>query len=112
MNTRDYEALFILKSAGTDQDIEKAATQLEEPIKKLGGGISRAQSMGKRKLAFRIAKQAEGFYHLVRFTAPTERVRELDKIFRLNERIVRFVIVTGDEVAAELPEIASTTARS
>lgn len=112
MNTGDYEALFILKSAGTDQDIEKAAAQLEDPIKKVGGGISRSQSWGKRKLAFRIAKQAEGVYHLVRFTAPTERVRELDKIFRLNDRIVRFVILTGDEVSAELPEMASATARS
>ncbi len=106
MITRDYEALFILKSAGTDQEIAQAATQLEDPIKKLGGKIERALSLGRRRLAFRIERQGEGIYHVVRFNAPTERLGELDRVYRLNERVVRFIILNGEEVPST---VAATT---
>ena len=73
-----------------------------EPIKKLGGRIDSSQGWGRRKLAFRIAKQTEGYYHLMRFTAPTDRVAEMKRLFSLNEAIVRFVILSenGAEVLA------------
>ena len=98
--TRDYEALIILKAAGTEQEIAKHAAQLEDQVKKLGGGIERSQSMGRRKLAFRIARQTEGHYYLLRFRAPTEQVGELERLFRLNESIVRFIILSAEEAAA------------
>ena len=95
---RGYEALIILKAAGTEQDLARHAASLEEPIKKVGGTIDSAQSMGRRKLAFRISRQTEGHYYLVRFQAPTEQVSEVERLFRLNEVIVRFMILSADEV--------------
>ena len=97
---RNYEALVILKAAGTEQDLAKAAGHLEEPIKKLGGSIESSQSMGRRKLAFRIARQIEGHYYLLRFRAPAEQVKELERQFRLNETVVRFIILSADETGA------------
>ena len=101
----NYEALFILRSAGTEQEIARSASALEEPIKKLGGRIEQSQSMGRRRLAFRILKQAEGHYHLMRFSAPTDQLRELERQFRLNEGIVRFMILNADEI----PVMAAAT---
>ena len=95
--TRDYEALVILKAAGTEQEIARAAAALEEPIKKLGGKMGNAQSLGRRRLAFRIARQTEGHYYILRFQAPTEQLAELERIFRLNESVVRFMILSTDE---------------
>lgn len=108
--TRGYEALFILKTAGTEQELARAAAQLEEPIKKAGGTIELAQSMGRRRLAYRISRQAEGHYHLVRFQAPTARIGELERLFRLNEAIVRFIILSADETptAVGAPQPAAT----
>jgi small subunit ribosomal protein S6 len=103
MITKDYEALFILKTTGTEQEIAQAASSLEDPIKKAGGRIDRAQTLGRRRLAFRIARQGEGVYHVLRFWAPTESVSELDRVFRLNERIVRFIILDGEEVPVGPP---------
>ncbi len=94
---RDYESLVILKSAGTEQDLARHAAQLEELVKKVGGGVEKSQSMGRRKLAFRILRQSEGHYYLLRFRAPTAQVGELERLFRLNESIVRFIILNGDE---------------
>ena len=99
VTTRPYEALVIFKGGGTEQEIARQAAQLEEPIKKIGGRVETTQSLGRRKLAFRIAKQTEGHYHLLRFQAPTEQIRELERFFRLNEAVVRFVILSADEIA-------------
>lgn len=116
--TRDYEALVILKSAGTEQEIARHAAQLEELIKKLGGRLDTSQNMGRRRLAFRISRQTEGFYYLLRFHAPTERVVELERLFRLNETIIRFIILNASEVgspaasarpAAAAPSVAAAS---
>jgi small subunit ribosomal protein S6 len=101
MLTRRYEALFILKSAGTEQELSRFAAQLEDPIRKVGGRVEHAQSLGRRRLAFRIARHSEGHYHLMRFWAPTAQVSELERLFRLNEGIVRFLILSAEEVAVE-----------
>ena len=100
MITRPYESLVILKAAGTDQDVARAVAQLEDPIKKLGGRLTSSQSMGRRRLAFRIARQTEGHYYLLKFQLATQHVGELGRLFRLNETIVRFVILSIDEEAA------------
>lgn len=103
MITRDYEALVILKTAGTEPEIVKHAAGLEEQIRKAGGTVETSQSMGRRRLAFRILRQAEGYYHLLRFQAPTERIGELERTFRLNDTVVRFMILSADEVAVPAP---------
>ena len=110
MPLREYEALIILKAGGAEQDVAQHAARLEEPIKKIGGRIENLQPMGRRRLAFRIARQTEGYYYLVRFHAPTEPIAELDRLFRLNEMIVRFIILTEEELAP-LPQ-ATAAART
>ena len=100
--TRGYEALVILK-AGSEQEIARNVAQLEDPIKKVGGRLENSQSMGRRKLAFRIARHMEGHYYLLRFNAPTGQIVELERLFHLNEAMVRFMILSADEVAPSAP---------
>ena len=111
MRTRDYEALIILKSAGTDQELAQSAVALEEPIRKLGGQVESSQALGRRRLAFRISRQVEGYYHLLRFRAPTDRLDELKRLYRLDETIVRFMITAPDDHAARPQAAASPTPR-
>ena len=98
MRTGTYEALVILKTAGTEHDVAKRAADLEEPIKKVGGTVTTSQTIGRRRLAFRIARQAEGHYHLLRFSMPATRLAEIERLFRLNETIVRFMILNAEEL--------------
>ena len=100
---RGYEALIILKTGGTEPEIARLAAQIEEPIRKVGGHPEVNQSMGRRKLAYRIARQSEGYYYLLRFQAPSERIVELERLLRLNGAIVRFMIITQDEALPLTP---------
>ncbi len=108
--TREYEALVIFKTAGTEQDVARHAAQLEEQIKKIGGTLSTSQSLGRRRLAFRISRQTEGIYHVFRFQAPTERIAELERLFRLSETLVRFIILSAEEIGVPAPRPAPATA--
>lgn len=117
--TRGYEALVILKATGTEQDLAREASRLEDPIKKVGGRVETARPMGRRKLAFKIARHTEGSYHLLRFQAPPEQIGEVERIFRLNEAIVRFMILNAEAERVEprqpggsLPQPATSQPRS
>jgi len=91
--SRAYEALTILKAAGTDAELVLAVKQAEDPIQKLGGHIDSSASWGRRRLAYRIAHQQEGVYHLIQFHLEPQRLDELKRALRLNEHIVRFLIL-------------------
>ncbi len=106
MTTKEYESLVILRAAGTEQELARHVAQLEEQVKKLGGSISNSQSMGRRKLAFRIGRQTEGYYYLLKFRSPGDRIGELDRVFRLNETIIRFMILSEDDGSTTVPRVA------
>ena len=108
--SRDYESLVIFKASGTEQELAQQAARVEEQIKKLGGRVESVQGMGRRRLAFRIARQTEGYYYVFRFHAPTEQVAELERLLRLNETIVRFMILSEDELVPAAPPPASQDA--
>jgi small subunit ribosomal protein S6 len=112
MTTRAYEALLILKAAGTEQEIAKHVTDLEALVQKVGGKIETTQGLGRRKLAFRILRQVEGNYHLLRFQAPTESVTELERLFRLQDAVVRFMILGEDDVSTSSISTRSVAPRS
>lgn len=104
MMSRDYEALVIFKTVGGEQDLARHASELEEQIKRVGGRTESSQNLGRRRLAFRILRQSEGYYQVLRFHAPTEQVVELERLFRLNDAIVRFMIVNAQELPVAAPQ--------
>lgn len=106
MITREYEALVIVKSGGTDEELAREAAEIDALVKKVGGTIENAQQMGRRRLAFAIARHTEGHYYLLRFRAPTGQIAELERLLRLQDGIVRFMILTEEELGP-LPAAAA-----
>jgi small subunit ribosomal protein S6 len=104
---RDYEALVIVKALGTDADVAQAVAQAEEPIKKLGGRVTASKPLGRRRLAYRIGRQQEGYYQLFDFQMDPLQVDELKRLLRLNETVVRFLVLNrADQKPGEaLPNV-------
>ena len=93
---RPYEALVIVKATGTDAEVAQFVTQAEDVIKKASAAIDASRPLGRRRLAYRIGRQNEGFYQLIEFRIDPLQVDELKRLLRLNESIVRFLILTRD----------------
>ncbi len=86
-----YETLIIFDPRPTDEDIAALLTKLQETLKSLGGEVGKAESWGKRRLAYEIRKQREGTYAVIEYKAEPAVVKEYERQLKLNEQVLRFL---------------------
>ena len=91
---RKYETIFILNPSLDDETVKANIEKFKGVIENGGGTVENVDFWGKRKLAYEIAKVNEGYYTLVNFTASPELPRELDRIFRITDGVIRHIIVS------------------
>jgi small subunit ribosomal protein S6 len=89
---RKYEIMYIIR---TDIEEEKTQSTIEkfQNIINNGGEITKNNVMGKRKLAYEINKFRDGIYVLVHFNATPAVVAELDRVLKISDEIIRYMIV-------------------
>jgi len=100
---RNYENLVIVKPTLTAEEIKANIAAIEEVITSNGGEIAATSSMGMKKLAYPINKNERGYYHVIYFTIAPAAISEIERRFRINEELLRFVTIKYDtkrEVAA------------
>ena len=100
---RNYENLVIVKPTLTAEEIQNSIKAIEEVITSNGGEIATTNSMGMRKLAYPINKNERGYYHVIYSTIAPSAITEIERRFRLNEELIRFVTIkydTNREIAA------------
>ena len=93
---RHYETMFIVKATLTEEEIQAQINTVKENIEKNGGTIASVDDMGIKTLAYEIQKQKRGYYYVIYFTAPTESIKELERNYKVNEDIVRFIFVKSE----------------
>lgn len=93
---RKYETIFILQPTLDEEAVKANIEKFKGVIENGGGVIESVDFWGKRKLAYEINKVSEGFYTLINFNADAELPKELDRIFRINDTVVRHIIVNNE----------------
>lgn len=86
-----YEILVIFDPRPTDEDVAALLIKLQENLKTLGAEVGKAESWGKRRLAYDIRKQREGTYAVVECSAVPAVIKEFERQLGLNEQILRFL---------------------
>jgi len=114
---RHYENLVIVKPTLTEEEINNIIASVEEVITSNGGEITARDAMGMRKLAYPIEKNPRGYFHVVYYTIEPSAIAEIERRFRINESLLRFVTIKYDskrEVKAwhELVEKANKPAKT
>ena len=95
---RSYELMFVVIPTVTDEDLDKLVAQMEGAVSAAGGEVTSTDRMGKRKLAYRIARFEEGIYILLRIQGTGEMIKELERRLKVTDSVIRFVTVRVDEV--------------
>ena len=90
-NLYPYEMLVIFDPRPTDEDVAALLVKLQENLKTLGAEVSKAESWGKRRLAYDIRKQREGTYAVIECSATPSTVKEFERQLGLNEQVLRFL---------------------
>lgn len=94
---RTYEQLFIVNTAAEETAIDALVEQLSGLIKSSGGNLDKTDKWGVRKLAYRVARQTEGYYVLLAFSCGAQTVRELERRLRVADIVLKFITVRMDE---------------
>lgn len=93
---RDYEIMLILPPDLEEEAASSATERVRSYVTSRGGEIHSFELWGRRRLAYRIERYQEGVYHVGRFSLAPEQAVELDRSLRLNEQILRHLIVRID----------------
>ena len=88
-----YELLYILNNELADEAREQVIEKLNAVVTGNGGTVDQVDKWGTRRLAYPINYKNEGFYVLVNFTAPATLPDELERVMRITDSVVRFMIV-------------------
>ncbi len=94
---RVYEVMYIAVPETADEDITKLNEAIQQQIEREGGTVVKTEVMGKRKLAYPIKKKTEGHYTLFEIEGSGQEIAELERRFRVNDTVIRFVTVRVDE---------------
>lgn len=92
-----YEMMFIVKATIDEAKVNEVAENLKSVITSMKGEITDSKDLGQKKLAYPIKKEVTGFYFVVNFNANNEIVAELDRKARIDESVIRHMIIRLDE---------------
>ena len=92
-----YELLFFVAPTISDEDRVAVMKRIETTIAEGAGKVDNVDEWGKRKLAYEINGLTDGDYTLVNFHADPQNVAELDRVLRINDAMVRHMIVKRED---------------
>ena len=92
-----YELLFFVAPTISDEDRVAVMKRIETTIAEGAGKVDNVDEWGKRKLANEINGLTDGDYTLVNFHADPQNVAELDRVLRINDAVVRHMIVKRED---------------
>lgn len=101
MRKRTYESVAIINATLEDDQIESTISRMQETITTHGGEMLDLDKWGRKRLAYPINKAKSGYYVIFRFNASTDLIATLERNYRLDENVIRYLTIQLDKFALE-----------
>ena len=88
-----YEIMFIVKATLDETALGNITKEVQSLINDGNSKVIEFKDMGRKKLAYPINKEISGFYYLINAEATNEVIQEFDRKLRINENILRHLIL-------------------
>lgn len=92
-----YETVFIINPNVEEAGVKDLITKFSDIINS-DGKVETVEDLGKKKLAYEIKKNSEGNYVVINFEAAPTLVKELERVYRITDEVIKFIVVRKDEV--------------
>ena len=92
-----YELMYIVKPELDDQAVQQEIEKVGQLIQTNGGQVKKVTPWGKRRLAYTVKDQREGYYVVEEFDLDREKVHEVDRILKISDTVFRHLLVRQDE---------------
>jgi small subunit ribosomal protein S6 len=109
---REYECMFILPAEADEAMVSTAVDRVTRIIEPTGGSIRNVDRWGRRRFAFEIADQHEGYYVVLRFQAEPSTQPELERVLNLADEVIRHKILVLPEKYAAKPDGRAAASKS
>lgn len=93
---RKYEIMYILRPDLEEDAVQAAKENLSKILTDNGAEINEVQEMGKRRLAYEINDLNTGVYVVLYVTAGSEAINEFDRLTKINENVLRFMVIRDE----------------
>ena len=94
-----YECVMVLHPGISEAEATAIVDRFTQSVTGHGGEVQMHDHWGRRELAYPIEKQTTGDYHLLKFTADNTLVVEADRDLRLDDKVLRHLIVVDEDWA-------------
>ena len=92
-----YEIMFIVRPDMEEAEIKKTAEDMKKVLTDGKANMVEEKAMGQRELAYEIKKFTTGYYYIYVVEANAEEVKEFDRIARINESLLRHLVVKVED---------------
>ncbi len=91
-----YESVIIINPSLEEEGIKGLINKFSNLINS-EGKVESVEEMGKRKLAYEIKKNKEGYYVLFNFEAKPNLIAELERNYRITDEVIKFIVVRKED---------------
>ncbi len=91
-----YESIIIINPNCTDEAIKALESKFTGLINE-NGKIESVEKIGKKRLAYEIKKNREGYYILFNFEAKPDSIAELERNYRITDEVLKFIVVRKED---------------
>jgi small subunit ribosomal protein S6 len=102
---KNYECTIIVTSNVGDDGAKSAAKKYANVITAGGGELTQLEDWGRRKLSYEINHHQEGHYVFYRLRCDNSVLQELNRLLRLDENVLRHMIIRDPLATGEEPKI-------
>ena len=86
------ESIFIV-NPNVEEEGLKALEDKFTALINSDGKVESVENMGKKKLAYEVKKNQEGTYMLINFEANPDLIKELERVYRITDEVIKFIVV-------------------
>jgi small subunit ribosomal protein S6 len=101
-----YESIFIVRPSLTDEDTSKLIEKMKGVLEKTGATLLKLENWGKKKLAYEIKRERKGTFVYVHFSSKGETITELERSYRLEDSVLKFLTVRLEQPIPPKPPAA------
>ena len=92
-----YEIMFIVRPDMEEAEIKNTAEAMKKVLTDAKAKVLDEKAMGQKELAYEINKYSTGYYYLLVVEASKEAEQEFNRVARINENLLRYLIVEVEE---------------
>jgi len=94
---RSYEIVVVVRADLSESDMTAQIETIKGWVTAREGSITQVDHWGRRRLAYPVARQRDGYYMLIKAELPATAPTEIERSLRLTENVLRFLVIRAEE---------------